>query len=117
MEAGVRSDGVRGQKPKCPTFLHVAAENSHVEVTQSLLNAGADIRALASKGRSPLHVSAMNGRIEVMSTLIEAGADLDAQDSKGLVPLHLAAWHGHINAARLGVGHLSGIVPGNCVIC
>ncbi|MGK7396491.1 MAG: ankyrin repeat domain-containing protein [Candidatus Cyclobacteriaceae bacterium M3_2C_046] len=95
------------------TPLHAAVSNSHTaysqkeeEVTQriqDLIDAGADLEAKDTRGRTPLHWAAWQGyqqmmtvKDDVIKLLLEAGAELDVRDSKGRTPLHYAADLGYI---------------------
>ena len=64
---------------------------------ETLVAAGADVRAKDSYGREPLHyagdVSAevSEAAVAAVKALVAAGADVRARDSHGVEPLHLAA--------------------------
>jgi ankyrin repeat protein len=60
-----------------------------------LLDAGADVNARNSHGRTPLHnVSAVMSETKIIIVLLDAGADVNARDSNGYTPLHLASMYG-----------------------
>ena len=71
----------RGLDPNRPnwigrTFLHVAAEKGCIEVTEALLEAGADLEALELEhGGTPLAAAACEGQVEMVGFLLERGAD------------------------------------------
>lgn len=56
------------------TLLHVAAEQNDVELTRSLLAAGADIEAEAAWGQTPLEWAANMASTDAASALLAAGA-------------------------------------------
>mmetsp|Transcript_39393 Transcript_39393/g.92606 ORF Transcript_39393/g.92606 Transcript_39393/m.92606 type:complete len:112 (-) Transcript_39393:15-350(-) len=87
--------------PVWPT-LHRAVSNGHVEMTQVLLAAGADVNARNVDGKTPLHfaVNLKDGRVELVQILLAAGADVDSKDRMGITPLAVAK-HGDIFAVLL----------------
>ena len=56
------------------TPLYRAVEGGHKEVTELLIDHGADPNVDDGHGRTPLHLAQMNFRIEVITLLIENGA-------------------------------------------
>jgi ankyrin repeat protein len=75
------------------TALHWAAETGSAELTEMLLYAGANVRAVTRLGDyTPLHLAARGGRTDVVRALLGAGADVEAPTSTGAArPLHFAA--------------------------
>ena len=71
------------------TPLHVAVLTNQKEVTQLLLERGADINARAKDrdGGTPLHWAAAVGRKQLAELLVRAGADVNAKDNSGYTPL------------------------------
>jgi len=62
------------------TALHWAAMKNDAELAQTLLYAGANVRAKTRIGEyTPLVLAAKNGNAAVMPALIEAGADVNAK--------------------------------------
>jgi Ankyrin repeats (3 copies)/Ankyrin repeat len=82
------------------TALHIAAAAYERELAESLVAAGADVRARNRRGAEPLHYAAdgspgaeywdPGAQIEVIAGLIAAGADPNAMDKSGVAPLHRA---------------------------
>jgi ankyrin repeat protein len=74
------------------------AANDSLEVVQTLLDAGADARAVDSYGYTALLFAAANGSLDVVNVLIKAGVDVNAattlsrgsDSSRGLTPLIFA---------------------------
>lgn len=72
------------------TLLHNAVKNNCEEVTEYLLNSGANVNAKMDDGVTPLHIAARNGNIQIIEILVLHGADINAIDSKGWTPLDRA---------------------------
>ena len=91
----------RGADPNVRNFrggetpLHRAAiRNPDLDVSRTLIGAGADVNAQDEKGATPLHSAAHNPSTGRADLLIEAGADVGARDNSGATPLHHAAESG-----------------------
>jgi ankyrin repeat protein len=70
--------------------LHVALLRKEADGTvRTLLDAGADARAVNGAGMSPLHVAAVNWPVAIR-TLVRAGADAHTQTVSGDTPFSLA---------------------------
>src|SRR5215217_666936 len=70
------------------TALHWAAMKDDAELAQTLLFAGANIRATTRIGAyTPLILAAKNGSAAVMAPLLKAGADVNAATANGTTPL------------------------------
>ena len=67
----------------------MAVLTNQKEVTQLLLERGADINARAKDrdGGTPLHWAAAVGRKQLAELLVRAGADVNAKDNSGYTPL------------------------------
>ena len=85
---------------------HAVTRNyeSHPDVVQVLIDAGADIEAKNEKGRSPLLLACQVGQLDAVKMLVEAGADVCATDSGRYTCLILAAYYGHTEIVRYLVG-------------
>jgi ankyrin repeat protein len=89
LEAGADPNNVGNPKDslldrKSP--LHRAAEHGHDSAVLHLLNAGAHVNLLDSRGRTALHYAVAGNHAKIVGLLIERGADLTAKDNDGLVP-------------------------------
>jgi ankyrin repeat protein len=78
------------------TALHFAAFLGGAEAARVLIDAGADVAAVAQNAMEvqPLN-SAAAGRTEVVALLLDAGAPVDAQQHGGYTALHEAALNGN----------------------
>src|SRR5262249_32178353 len=84
------------------TALHWAAMKNDAELAQTLLYAGANVRALTRIGNySPLLLAAKNGNAAVMEPIIGAGADANSATANGTTALMLAAASGNAGAVSL----------------
>jgi ankyrin repeat protein len=72
------------------TLLHLAVGQNHKDLTEFLLDRGADVNALTTDRLTPLHMAAQNGNLEIVQLLLRKKAKIDAVDSKGWTPLDRA---------------------------
>jgi ankyrin repeat protein len=83
----VQGDGV--------TAMHWAARQGSVDLANTLIVAGANVRATTRFGAiTPLHLAAERGSGPVVSLLLKGGADANAKSSTGATPLMFAAASG-----------------------
>ncbi|KAE9421899.1 hypothetical protein Angca_005586, partial [Angiostrongylus cantonensis] len=86
------------------TPLHLAAFYSYRPVSQTLIEAGADIEAKDACLRTPLHLAANSTEDSgeyTLECLIGSNAAVNVADKCGLTPLHLAASKGLANMVAL----------------
>jgi ankyrin repeat protein len=78
------------------TALHGAAFFAQPAAARVLLDAGADVGAVADNAMrvQPLHSAAVRRGSEVPALLLDAGADPDARQQAGFTALHAAAHNG-----------------------
>jgi len=70
--------------------IHSACAISNFQITELLINNGADVTAKQIQGVTALHSAANNGQTLLAKLLIDHGADLNAEMGNGLTPLRLA---------------------------
>src|SRR6185295_14892312 len=81
------------------TALHWAAMKNDADLAQTLLYAGANLRATTRIGSyTPLILAAREGYAVVMEPLLAAGADVNAKTSNGTTAVMLAAQSGSADA-------------------
>jgi len=85
------------------TALHYAAFMGGADAVRVLLDAGADVHAVARNDMrvQPLHSAAALGDVEACRMLLDAGADPNAAQQGGYVPLDEAEFNGKDELARL----------------
>ena len=76
---------------KSMTALHRAVTGGHSDAARALMLAGANVKLLDSRNRSPLHYAVEDGDLQLTEDIILAGADSNTKDAGGVTPLHLAA--------------------------
>jgi len=72
------------------TPLMLAAREGHVDVARALLDAGADINAVAGDGKTALAVAIFNGNYDFASLLVDRKADVNKADAQRFTPLFYA---------------------------
>jgi ankyrin repeat protein len=100
--AGVRKAEIGGRA------LQTAAQEGHVDVVRTLMEAKAPLGFSGWENEPPLHAAAARGQWLVVETLLEAGLDPEQVDRSGQTALMKAAASGHERAVasllRLGAG-------------
>jgi ankyrin repeat protein len=98
--AGVRKPEIGGRA------LELAAQEEHVDIVRTLMEAKAPLGFSGWENEPPLHAAAARGQEPVVDALLEAGLEPDQVDRNGQTPLMKAAAGGHDKAAaallRLG---------------
>ena len=98
--AGVRKPEIGGRA------LQLAAQEEHVDVVRTLMEAKAPLGFSAWENEPPLHAAAARGQWLVVEALLEAGLEPDQVDRSGQTALMKAAAGGHDKAVasllRLG---------------
>jgi uncharacterized protein len=84
------------------TALHFAAFFARPGCARRLIDAGADVHAVAAAfgNVTPLHSAIAASSEPIAAMLIDAGADPNARQAGGFTPLHGAAFHGLEETAR-----------------
>lgn len=85
------------------TALHFAAFFGKLEAARTLIDAGADVGAVARNAQrvQPIHSAAANRHHEICRLLVASGADVDARQEGGFAPMHAAAQHGDSELVEL----------------
>jgi ankyrin repeat protein len=84
------------------TALHWAAMKDDADLVQTLLFAGANVRATTRIGSyTPLVLAAKSGSASAIAPLLKAGADANSATSNGTTALMLAAASGNPDAVKL----------------
>ena len=72
--------------------IHIATENNHLDVVETLLELGCDIHSLNTTKQTPLHLAAMLGHFELVKFLHEKGAAISKRDKLKRTPLILVCF-------------------------
>ena len=81
--------------------LEISAQEGLLDITQLLVNAGADIHERSVHGHTPLRIAARNGRVELVKYLLSKGGEVDTRGDDGATPLEHAASKGHLEIVML----------------
>ena len=87
------------------TPLHLSAREGHRDVSQVLIDHGADPDKMAYFGKTPLHEAAMNGHRDLVQLLIDNGANLNRGDIFKQTPLYSASKNGHCDVVQCLLGN------------
>ena len=88
------------------TALHWAAMNGDTDLANTLLYAGANVRATTRLGGyTALHLAGQNGATTVIDALLAAGAPIGVTTTTGATALMLAAAGGHVDAVKTLLDH------------
>ena len=72
------------------TPLMLAAREGRVDLARTLVNAGADVNAVAGDGKTALSLAIFNGNYEVAEFLVDSKADVNRADAQRFTPLFWA---------------------------
>jgi ankyrin repeat protein len=72
------------------TPLHASILGGYFEISQLLLEHGADINSRCGDNWTPLHLALNTGQLESTKWLLNHGADVNSKTKGGWAPLHLA---------------------------
>ena len=83
------------------TALSIAVQQGHIEVTQFLLDEGADVGQEGVNNYTPLHTTVLGGHPDVARRLLASGADVHRTSRNGETPLILAASNSYVDAPNV----------------
>jgi len=66
--------------------LHRAVIKGDLEMAQSLIRGGANLRAFDRQGQMPLHVATRRGALAMVNLLLDCGADINAESGPNRLP-------------------------------
>ncbi|TPW00767.1 MAG: hypothetical protein FD124_3926, partial [Alphaproteobacteria bacterium] len=72
------------------TPLLIAARDGHIASVKLLVEAGADVDALAADGKNALGLAIFNGSYDIADYLVDAGSDVNQADAQNFTPLFWA---------------------------
>jgi len=87
------------------TPLHDCASNNLYNMTNILLNYGADMDAQDNDGYTPLVYAISAGHCQITTLLMESSCDITLCDSSGRTPLHVAAVEGRCDMLQVVALH------------
>jgi len=88
------------------TALLWAAYNDDLEMVQTLLAAGANVKAATREGAiTPLFMACTNGNAAMIAALLKAGADAKSVKANGTTALMMAAASGSVEAVKVLLDH------------
>ena len=99
--SAVSNGDVNMQNSDGDTPLHYAAGEGNLEVTQYLVDNGANIEAANKWGNTPILAAVIGGHMKTTVYLVEMGADLKVTNEWGITPLISAASYGTVEIVKL----------------
>lgn len=72
------------------TPLLIAARDGRMATTKVLVEAGADVNAIAADGKNALGLAIFNGSYDIADYLVDAGSDVNQSDAQRFTPLFWA---------------------------
>jgi len=81
--------------------LHSSVAHQHVEISEILIQHGADINAKQQEGFTPLLEAVQNGQLNMVQMLIKHRADVNLAKDDGVSPLALARQLGRVEVTDL----------------
>ncbi|WP_264705551.1 ankyrin repeat domain-containing protein [Wolbachia endosymbiont (group A) of Gymnosoma rotundatum] len=92
------------------TPLHYAVFHGNLEITEYLIEKGADVNARNRNSNTPLHLAIMKGKIDVVKVLLKHNADVNAKNNEGKTALHYATDFNHRDLVELLLAHGASIL-------
>ena len=106
----------QGWAPLMKSVYNFDMQHGHAEVTQALIDAGANFEAPIGYGVRPLMLAAGYGETDVVEVLLEAGAEVTAKNEGGLTALMMVKQKHYIDVINLlhQAEQLAGVGEGSC---
>ena len=82
------------------TALIVAAQKGYLNITETLIKAGADVNIVGTSGNTALMAASQKGYLNITEALIEAGADVNLVGRSGDTALMVTARNEHLNITK-----------------
>ena len=94
-QATLHEEDVDGMQP-----LHYAAKTGNSQVTQMLLHASANVKAVDKKGNTALHWAAFSGDEWTIYLIMNSGGDTKIKNRDGEMPVRLARRQQNLQSMR-----------------
>ncbi|CAH1776801.1 unnamed protein product [Owenia fusiformis] len=86
--------------------LHYSCRSGNADITQLLLENGADVNCRTrSGGVTPLHRACMRGHVDVAKILMKYNANISVQDNDGKTCLNKTVENGHLDVIKIFLSH------------
>ncbi len=82
-------------------LIALATQGGSAADLRLLVDAGADVGAVADKGRSAIYLSSLQGHAEVVEALVRLRADCNQTDAEGRTPLDAGSFRGHLRCVEV----------------
>nr|XP_046245706.1 ankyrin repeat and protein kinase domain-containing protein 1 [Scatophagus argus] len=97
----VKREHICTQFPDKRTLLHYTVASTDAKSVEHVLNLGAEVNCMTSKGYTPLIVAVLHRLHDIISLLLEHGAAVNQGDEDQWTALHFAAQNGDDRTVRL----------------
>ncbi|XP_024880819.1 uncharacterized protein LOC112460398 isoform X1 [Temnothorax curvispinosus] len=82
------------------TILHIASEESNLEMIKYLVDKGSDVNAKNASGSKPIHIAAREGYKDTVEFFLSKGLSINDRGEFNQTLLHFAAMKGHLEVAK-----------------
>lgn len=82
------------------TILHIASQESNLEMVQYLVDKGSDINAKNASGSKPIHIAAREGYKDTVEFFLSKGSSINDSGAANQTLLHYAAMKGHLEVIK-----------------
>jgi len=80
--------------------LYEASKKGNLEKVTELINNGADVNKMTTKGFFSLYIASQEGHTDVVEKLLESGADVNKMTTNGIFSLYIASQEGHTDVVK-----------------